>query len=238
MLILIHGDDLASSRKYFLEQKQKYPDAVLLDGDKVTITDLTQIFEGGELFSDNKNVFIEQMIVKKARGRGRASKKNPDEFSKIVSYLETHASENMIVLWENKELERSALTTFKTATIRPFKLPQTLFLFLDTLKPGNGAKLISLFHQTIATTEVEMVFFMLIRQFRLMLAIAEEGNESIDEVKRLTWQKAKLQQQAALFGKKKLHELYDQLFHIEVGQKTGTLPNTILTSIDFFLLEV
>jgi len=238
MLLIIHGDDLASSRKFFLEQKQQYPDAVLLDGDRVSITDLTQIFEGGELFSDNKNVFIEQMITKKSRGRGRASKKNPDEFSKIITYLETNASENTIVLWENKELERGALTAFKTATIRPFKLPQTLFLFLDSFKPGNGPKLISLFHQTIETTEVEMVFFMLVRQLRLLLAVSEESNEPIDEVKRLTWQKSKLQQQASLFGAERIKELYEKLFSIELGQKTGALPNTILTSIDFFLLEI
>lgn len=237
MLIVIHGDDLASSRNFFSDQKQQYPDAVLLEGENVAITELTQIFEGGGLFGEQKNVFIEQLLTKKTRGT-RATSKKPTELSQIVAYLEQNAQENNIVLWEGKDLERNALALFKAATIRPFKLPQTLFLFLDSIKPGNGKVLLKLFHQTIATTEPEMVFFMLVRQIRLLLALSENSNEAIDEVKRLTWQKKKIEQQAKLFKKEHLQELYKKLFTIEVGQKTGTLTGSLITTIDFFLIEV
>jgi hypothetical protein len=205
--------------------------------ENVTLTDLAQIFEGGGLFSDNKNIFIEQIITKKTRGISAAKKKS-GEFGQIVAYLEKNAAENTIFLWEGKELDRSALSLFKTALTRPFKLPQTLFLFLDSLKPGNGKALISLFHQTIETTETEMVFFMLVRQIRLLLALSEESNEAIDEIKRLTWQKNKLQQQAKYFGKERLKDFYAKLFTIEVGQKTGTLSSPLISTIDFLLLEI
>jgi hypothetical protein len=123
---------------------------------------------------------------------------------------------------------------------RVFKLPQTLFVFLDSFKPGNGKILIKLFHQTIETTEPEMVFFMLVRQIRLLLAVSEQArDETIDELKRLApWQRTKLEQQAKQFGPEELKKIYARLFLIEQGQKTGNLPNTILTSIDFFLLSI
>src|SRR5438045_3257925 len=128
MITIIHGTDIVASRKYFLEEKQKHPDVQLLDGEKVSLTDLTQIFEGGGLFDENKTIFIEQFFNRKKR---------KEEFSIFVDYLQKQST-HTIFLWEGKELERSSLMVFKTALPRVFKLPQTLFLLLDSLKPGNG----------------------------------------------------------------------------------------------------
>lgn len=230
MLTLIHGLDTANSRKYFLDQKQQYADALLLDGDKVNLTDLAQIFEGGGLFGESKYIFIEQLVTKK---------KKASDFKDIIEYLENHAEEHTIVLWENKELDIGTTKTFKKALIRPFKLPQTLFILLDSIKPGNGSTLVSLFHQTIESAETEMVFFMLIRQFRLLLGLAESGVSEIDELKRMApWQRTKMQKQAAQFTKEELLAIYNQLYAIERGQKTGGLATGIIPTIDFLLLDI
>lgn len=229
MITIIHGNDIVSSRRFFLEEKQKFPEAPFLDGEKVTATDLAQIFEGGGLFEESKTVFIEHFFNRKKR---------KDEFTMLSEYLQRQSS-HTIYLWEGKELEKSSLTAVKTAVPRVFKLPQTLFVFLDSLKPGNGKQLITLFHQTLETTDAEMVFFMLVRQFRLLLALSEPSNEQIDELKRLApWQRTKLEQQAKSFGKEELRAIYHRLFGIETRQKTGTLSNSILTNIDFLLLEI
>jgi hypothetical protein len=248
MITIIHGTDIVASRKFFLEEKEKITDTQLLDGEKVTLTDLTQIFEGGGLFEETKTIFIEHFF---------ARKKRKDEFSVFVDYLQKQST-HTIYLWEAKELEKSSLSNFKSAIPRVFKLPQTLFLFLDNFKPGNSKQLINLFHQTLETTDAEMIFFMLVRQVRLLLALSspvissetrnptgsltnvrDDKTEPIDEFKRLApWQRTKLEQQANAFGKKKLLNIYEHLFLLEKGQKTGNLSNTILTNIDFLLLEI
>lgn len=253
MLTIIHGDNISASRKYFLDEKEKYKEIQILDGGKITLTDLAQIFDGGELFSDNKTVFIEQFFTKRKKSKERDN---------LIDALQKYSKENNLFLWEGKELEKSVLNSFKAANIKLFKLPQTLFLFIDSIKPDNGKQLISLFHQTLETTDVEMIFFMMVRQVRLLLAlmpslreaerrsnpnkeiaalptVARNDENKIDELKRLApWQKTKLQQQANLFDQKQLLNLYKKLFLLEIGQKTGNLPNTILTSIDFLLLEI
>ena len=241
MLILIHGSDTAQSRKYFLGEKQKFPDAILLDAEQVNLTDLAQIFEGGGLFGESKYILIEQLLTKR--------KKSAD-FAEILAYLEKHAEEHTIILWEGKELERSSLNALKKAAVKAFKLPQTLFQFLDALKPNNSKLLITLFHQTIKESETEMVFFMLVRQIRLLLGFTPMQHQGlhgfepwdkdpIDELKRMSpWQKSKLQQQAKLFTSEELIQLYDRLFQIEVGQKTGKLTQTLDSTIDFLLAEV
>lgn len=242
MLTLIHGSDTAASRKYFLDQKQQFADALLLDADKINLTDLAQVFEGGGLFGETKYVFIEQLITKR---------KKSGDFKDIVVYLEKNAADHTIVLWESKELEISATKTFKNATVRPFKLPQTLFVLLDSIKPGNGKTLVNLFRQSIESAEVEMVFFMLIRQFRLLLALSSnipsplngggesEKSQEIGELKRMApWQKQKLQKQASFFSQEELLNIYNHLYNLEYAQKTGNLTAPLHSSIDFFLLEI
>jgi hypothetical protein len=234
MIAIIHGTDTAASRSYFLNQKEQIVDAVYLAGEKITITDLTQILDGNGLFAEQKTIFIENFFHKK---------KNKNEFTALTEYLQKKSASHDIFLWEGKELDRSAFLLFKTAVPKQFKLPQTLFLFLDTLKPENGKQLIQLFHQTIVTTEAEMIFFMLIRQMRLLLALLEtqkdNSSEVIDELKRMQpWQKQKLQKQANLFTQEQLITLYQKLFAIEWGQKTGNLSLSLIASIDFFLLTI
>lgn len=259
MLTIVHGDDIVSSRKYFNDLKNKHGDAHVFDGAAVTLTDLAQIFEGGGLFEDSKTVFIEQLLTKKTRGR-KTKISEPTELDAILAYFDKHASLHTIVLWENKELDRGLLLGFKSAEIKIFKLPQTLFLLLDSIKPNNGKQLVKLFHQTLETTEAEMIFFMLVRQIRLLLALLPSlrggttkqsspneiaalpsvaRNDAIDEIKRMQpWQKTKLQKQAAHFSPETLLTIYSKLFATELGQKTGSLSQSVIQAIDFLLLEI
>lgn len=236
MLTIIHGSDTAASRKYFNDQKQHIENSITLEADAVTITDLMQILEGGGLFGENKYIFIEQFITKK---------KKSTDFKTIATYLSEKSQENTIVLWEGKELEPAHIKSIKNATTKIFKLPQTLFQLLDAIKPGNSTRLISLFHQTIDNAEPEMVFSMLTRHFRILLALSEKNTDNpIDEVQRMKanpnqqWILTKMSRQAAQFTPEHLEKLYRELFLIEVGQKTGSLSTNIVTAIDFFLLEV
>lgn len=230
MITIIHGDDTAASRVQLNELRSKSPEAALLDGTTVTLTDLTQIIDGGGLFQNEKTVIIERLYTRK-----KAAK----EFEALVSYLQSKTLENEIILWEDKELDKRSLSVFRHATVKDYKLPQTLFLFLDSIAPRQGAKLVQLFHKVLTTTEAEMVFFMLVRQIRLLLALHEKSSEQIDEVKRLApWQLNKLQRQAVAFSSEQLISLHTHLFEIDHDMKTGELSTPLSTAIDIFLLSI
>lgn len=230
MLTVIHGDDINSSRNFFLSVKIKYADAPSLEGDKLTLTDIAQVFASNGLFTMSRTVFIEQLLAKRKKSK---------ELAEIIRSLKQFSSSHEIYLWEGKEVEKSTLQEFSKDEIRQFKLPQTLFTLLDNLKPKNGKQLLSLFHQTTTTTEVEMVFFMLVRHIRVLIALKHREDTSIDEVKRLApWQITKLQKQAGLFKNEELLLLYERLFAIEVTQKTGTLRSPLIYTIDFLLVSI
>ena len=85
--------------------------------------------------------------------------------------------------------------------------------------------------------EPELIFFMLVRQFRIMLG--QEGVDRIDEVKRMApWQLGKMQRQAKTFGEEKLKSTYQKLFEIDLALKTGKIPYSLERSIDFFLADL
>ena len=81
---------------------------------------------------------------------------------------------------------------------------------------------------------------MIIRQFRLLLAIFEESDKGqVDEIKNMQpWQKARLQKQASFFTETHLKNIYNKIYNIEISQKTGTSILSLPQVIDFLLLSI
>lgn len=233
MITIIHGDDISKSREFFLELKQKHKDSILLDGSKLSITDLVQNIEGSTLFGSTKTIFVEDFLTK--------NKKTSKESKEILNFMMKNSESSDFIFWESKEIAKRELSLFKNSTIKLFKLPKNIFLFLDNLKPNNSKNLLNLFHEALDSgIKEELILFMLQRQIRMLLNIAEPANgENIEEFTRLApWQMEKLQRQAKLFDITTLKKIYRKLFNIEIGEKTGQLTLSLVQSIDFLLLEM
>lgn len=245
MIIILHGEDIKSSREYFFGKKQTLPQARTFSGESLSLTDLTQILEGGELFSEEKQILIENFFGKKSK-----------ETEILSDFLTHHEKDATIIIWENKELTKKDLTLFPKADVRLFKFPQTLFAFLEGIVP-NSSRNIILFHNALKQTACELLFFMLIRQFRLLLAVSsshpehsegsidsslaerDQNDRNIDEAARMApWQKTKLTRQSRQFAVKQLKDAYSKLYTIELQQKTGQLPMSLEKTIDIFLLSL
>lgn len=217
MITLIHGDDIVASRNYFLLEKKKYPNSSIYNGKDLGYIELIELLQPRNLFFEKEAVFIENLFSKK------------ELFSKLAD------SKLDIFLWEGKEISSVELTKLK-AVNKLFKLPQSFFSFLDSVRP-NSSQNVVLFRHALKNTSEEMIFYMLIRQFRLLLAVSD-GKDGIDEAKRLApWQRTKLTKQAAYFGKENLKKIYNKLYKIDLGIKTGE-TETLAPSIDFLLLDI
>ncbi|MEK7516981.1 MAG: hypothetical protein AAB583_00375 [Patescibacteria group bacterium] len=234
MITIIHGDDIVSSRNYLQEEKQKKKDSVSFDASKITIPDLAQNIQGSGLFSSTKTIFVEDFI-------SRFKKTNKDAKGVMDFIIKNNKTCN-IFLYEAKEIPKTGLFAFRGAVVKLFKLPQNIFIFLDNIKPGNPKNLIYLFHKTLeAGVKEELIFFMIQRQIRLLLALTQgwNNNGTIDEIVRLSpWQKAKIERQGRLFAQDQLKRIHSLLYKIELGLKTGKLNLTLPQAIDFLLLEI
>lgn len=228
MIRLLHGDNISASRDAFTKQKKESDNPVSLRGGSFTLTDLAQIFEGGELFASSKDVFIEDLFNKIKKG---------NELETLTAYLIKQAEENSITIWEGKVLTKTQIALLKNPQSQLFKLPTKLFSLLDALKPGNSRFLIAESHDVTAEIGEEILFSMITRHIRILLALKE--NSQIEEVKKLApWQKAKMVQQASSFATEQLLELHSNIVTIDTSRKTGTNTLPLPASIDFLLLRI
>lgn len=230
MLTLIHGEDITNSRNFFVAQKQIISDAITFEGIALQLGELTQALKSDRLFILEKNIFINELLSKRKQGK---------EVQAIIDFLIANEGQANIFLWESKELTAKQLTPFKKAIIKKFAISKTIFQMLDAIRPNNGRALLTLFHKTLEHEDEQFVFFMLVKQIRMLLAFSDESQMPIDEVKRLApWQKNKLEKQAGFFSQDTLQSLYRQLFAIDLAQKTGGLAYPVSTSIDFLLAKI
>jgi len=228
MITMIHGEDIAASRDYYWNLKQKMPDSVTLNGATISLTDLQQAVAGQDLFGTKKTVVIEDLFSKK---------KSPKDLEQFTDILNN--SDADIILWESKELTPKQVGLLKEKIIKLFKIPATIFALLDSIKPGGGKILIEQFHKTLEEKDPEFVLFMLTRLIRTLLAMQDNSSPTISEVSRLApWQRGKLDKQAKLFRVDQLLSLHEQLFNLERNMKTGGLTLSLADSMDFLLLSV
>lgn len=227
MITVIFGDNLKESR-LFLSSLTKGKQVTNYTPEKVDATALSQSLSSTELFVSSTVVVLENYL-------SQIKSKEKEAILKLIKELE---GENEIIFWDNKMLNKPAYALFSNATVRQFKLPQTLFQFLDSLKPGNSDISIRLHQSSLKGVEPEMLFFMLIRHFRLLLS-TYFLDYPIEEQKRMqSWQSGKLATQAKFFGKEKLIKHYRELWKIEQKQKVGALPYPLSTAIDFFIAAI
>jgi len=227
MITIIHGDDQVSSRKHYTDIKKTKPG---FDGSKVTLSEIMQILEGGDLFEDKKELFVENFFSKRKPGK---------ELSEITEYIKKNDKRGEIYFWEEKEITGKNLSFFIKPQTKLFKIPKNIFIFLGNIKPGNK-NLIKEFHNLLLTTEVAFVSAMMIRQIRLLLAVSDTKSQNkIDEIRNIaSWQQSKLINQAHLFKEEELKIIYNKLFKIDLALKTGALGLSLTQSIDMLLLDI
>lgn len=226
MLTIIHGNDYQTSRKFFLDQKDN--ESITFDAETLLISEIEQSLQGFGLFENSKKIFIENLFTRKG---------SKSQIS-IIDVLSNFPKETQVFVWSDKDLPAKILSTFPKHEVQNFKIPSNIWTFVDGIKPMSNSN-VSLFHQAISSTEPEIVFAMIIRQFRLMLGLLEESRSNIDEIKRIApWQKSKLLRQSSMFTVEKLKQIYRKLYKIDKAQKTGSSNLNLVQSIDIFLLEI
>ncbi len=225
MITIIHGDDLTTSRNYLVDLKKTLENPITFTSDNLTFLNILQALKGNELFNNQNNIFIDELL---------SSKKTVADSEKIINLIKN--TDKNIYFWEKNELTKTTLSIFPKAQVKLFKIPQNIFNFLDNIKSDSKENVIN-FHKTLDSAESDAIFYMIIRQFRLLIALTSTGDE-IDEIKRLApWQKEKLKRQTNLFPIGKLKEIYNELFKIDLKTKTGEITN-LTRAIDIFLLEI
>src|SRR6266404_3958047 len=101
MILVIHGNNLVSSRNFYFGEKNKTPDAIILNGESLTFDTFFQNAENNSLFDERKIIFLENFLSK--------NKQTSLEFKKIIEYLNKNKNLD-VVLFESSEASKSTLS--------------------------------------------------------------------------------------------------------------------------------
>lgn len=221
---LLHGENIVESRKYLslltTRAQKEGKEIVVLDGTKVLLSEIRNALESDSLLCNNRLLILENLL----------SARKSKEQEKIIDYLSEAKFDNDLVLWEAKEFKKNPLDGMITQV---FKINQNIFPFLESLRPGNEKQMLDLLMKTKKQEEPEMIFFMLIRQFRLLLITKSGGSSPLPD-----WQKKKLMTQVRHFTKEHLAHGYQELLEIDFGQKTSKDPYPLSSRLDLFVANL
>ena len=230
-MIILHGEDTVKSRQALETHKNqnKGKEVITLDGGKLNLTELKQALESQSLFWQEKLVILENFL----------SRRKDKEKEKITDYLKGEEPKTALILWEDGEVGRAILQSLPQAVAKIFKLDPLLFRFLEAIRPGESLKMIESFRRVQTQDDVNLVFYMLVRQFRLLLFLKSGEKTGLEELDRMAdWQKSRLLEQAKHFTIEQLTAIYRQLLEIDYKEKSGLAAYPITQTLELFLANL
>lgn len=226
MITLLHGENTAASRNRFQQlQDEAIGTVISLDLSSQMGSDPLAALQATGLFSETQFAAIENAISTKS-------------LEKLIPYGLSDA-----VFWEGKKLTPTQITSFSKifpkGTVLEFKVDQVVFKFVESIRPGNTREMVTLFHQYLKTDVPEIIFTMIVRQFRFLILASTNEKNGPEEWLKASWQKAKLAAQAKAFSPTVLREKYQQLNDIDFRNKTGQLvEGSLERALELFLLTL
>lgn len=230
MIKILHGENIVESRKALTElatnARSEGTETVSLDGAKTTLTQVRSNLESSSLFGKSRLVIIENLLT----GQKSATK------TKILQYLAEQKFDNDLVLWEPKEVSKKVLNQLPKVEIRFFRVAPVIFRFLDSLQPNNNKEMLRLLKEAKAAEEQEMIFYMIIRQIRLLLLAKDSDNRSLAYLP--SWQQKKFLSQSKFFTLDQLKKIHQQLLEIDFSQKTSGDPYSLSSRLDLLIASL
>lgn len=226
MIFIYSGEDNVTSRNVYLQHVEKLKaeglEVVNLNGKEIKEENLEIFLGGRSLFGQTRALTIENLFSL------TKSKDKENIINKIIGFKDQE-----IVFWEEKDFAKADILKYPDFSIKNYKLPASIFSFLDKLYPGKVMENLQNFHLAIINSDAGYIFSMMIRQIRLLMLAKD------DELTTMApWQRAKLYKQAKVFDINKLKAIYLKLLEIDYQQKTSGTPYSLQGQIELLLAEI
>ncbi len=227
-MYILHGENNLASSKRLVEITQQQINlgnkVISLDANNLKLENLRQELEPTDLFGNTNFICLTGLLS--------GTKKKSQE--KIIQFLKTQNYQNLL-LYETKSIHASTLKQFKGAVVESFKIEVDIFRFLEKVDPRQKENLTASFQDLLVKkTEPEFIFAMMVRQMRLL--ITAKINPS--QLKLPGFAINKLKSQAQGFSQDRLLDLYESLYKIDLGVKTGKTQLDLKTLLSNFFLQL
>lgn len=221
---VLHGDNQVESRKrlslLISQARKKGIEIARVDGKTATKGDFM-------LLSRSQSLLAEEMLVV-SENFFSGNKKALEIADEIVKNDGT-----VFVFWEEKTLSPAVLKKLpKDFEIEGFKIPSSVFKFLDSILPKNTKEMLNFYHQALKKSTPEFLLIMAARQLRLL--IWTKGDPETLKVQ--DWQKSRLRKQAEKFSLERLIGLHGKLLELDRMNKHSQLPENLSASLELLVV--
>jgi len=222
MISVFHGNDNFKSRQNLLAATAVFERLNRFSPKEITSENLAKLT--GSLFKkQNEAIVFENFFSLPAAS-----------LKKILPDVEKIEKDFPLFFWEEKELTPAKLNLLgKELKAVNFKTPALIFKFLDSLNPDNLKPPLYFFHELSKDQPAELIFFMLLRRIRELLAVKTDTNL----IKGAPWQKSRLIAQAKPFALADLKKIYLNLIELDWRNKTGQLGISLESAMINWMLE-
>lgn len=220
---ILHGDGQVQAREFLtnlVQQARKTGSEILhLDGRTVTKSELLTTAVSKPLFGPLQFVIVEDFLSS-----------NPNDVG-FLSEL-TKSRDVHFVFVENKLLGARILKLIGPGfEVVAFKLPATVFRFLESFAAGNAKTCVKLLNQATTPATADFLFLMFARHVRLLIW----AKLNPDTLRVAGWQKTKLIAQAKKFTQEQLFSSHQKLLELDRAQKHSQLPENLPASLQLLL---
>lgn len=218
--IVLHGDDTLKSyerlRKFIETARQRSWEVTYLDDSSQSIS---ENLSASSLFGAER-FFILRDIKKMGK--------------KEITWLNKKYKElpGNLIIYHEGELNQSFLKSLPEPKIEEFKLPKIIWLFLESMRPGESEQSLKQFHKIIEIEPVERVFSLIAKQMRdlywVKVSPATTGYQP--------WKISKLKNQGSKYSLKLLKEIIDEFAEIDIKVKTGKAD--LVSALDLAIIKL
>ncbi len=220
MIHILHGENVNASYAKLNELIGKYPTHARINQETNTLNDLINNISTADLVGTKKIIVAQNFIAK--------YKLKPHQLKDITDTTE-------LILWESKELTPAQVGAFaKIANVEVFKLPPTIFYFLDSIH-GPVANTINLLNKIDAKENTLLVWQLLNRLYMLSIAktdLDEAGAGEAIGKNIASWQWQKINDQAKKLDEQIINKLFSSTLKIDYMTKSGSTsiqPKTLIS---------
>ena len=223
MIYILHGQDLSASYSHLQFLLNKYPNHNKVNFyPENSFEQFQNAILGQNLFNENE-LFVCQNYISDNKIK--------------VSQLKKIAADKIIILWEEEKLAASQLKSSGDISILEFKLPSTLFQFLDSISPKSISPLIYI---RKINDKTAIGWHLVYRILPLILAKQNLSCDSVETITKKTlapWQWQKILSQAKNFQLTTLFQMYNSLLMVDLMKKQGKTEADDASLIELLLIK-
>lgn len=222
MIYVLHGQDSLASYSHLQSLLKKYPNhQEVYFSQENSLEQLQNAIFGQNFFNANE-LFVCQNFISDKKVK--------------VQQLEKIVTNKTIIFWEEEKLALGRLKSSEISTLE-FKLPTTLFQFLDSISPKSIAPLIYIRKMSDKTA---INWHLLNRILLLILAKKNLSRQDAEDVMKkaiASWQWQKILTQAENFQLTLLYQMFNALLQVDLMKKHGKTEADYSSLIELLLIK-